>query len=62
MNAKEILRLLVEAGFYKKSQSGSHVKMTNGEKTTIVPEHGKKDISIGTVKSIEKHTGVKLLK
>lgn len=62
MNAKEIIKLLEQAGFYKKSQNGSHVKMTNGEKITIVPNHGKKDIKIGTVKSIEKHTGVKLLK
>jgi len=36
--------------------------MTNGIKITIVADHGKKDIKIGTVKSIEKHTGVKLLK
>ncbi|MDP2893369.1 MAG: type II toxin-antitoxin system HicA family toxin [Sulfurimonas sp.] len=62
MNAKEIIKKLLEAGYYKKSQSGSHVKMTDGEKTTVVPDHGKKDIKIGTVKSIEKHTGVKLLK
>ncbi|MDY0365611.1 MAG: type II toxin-antitoxin system HicA family toxin [Arcobacter butzleri] len=61
MNAKEILKKLIEAGFYQKSQNGSHIKMTNGEKTTIVPNHGKKDIKIGTVKSIEKYTGVKLL-
>ena len=62
MNAKEILKRLIEAGYYKKSQSGSHIKMTNGTKITIVPNHGKKDIKIGTVKSIEKHTGIKLLK
>ncbi len=62
MNAKEIIKKLQEAGYYKKSQSGSHIKMTNGEKTTIVPQHGKKDIKIGTVKSIEKLTGVNLLK
>ena len=62
MNAKEILKLLEQAGFYKKSQNGSHVKMTNGTKITIVPDHGKKDLKIGTVKSIENHTGVKLLK
>lgn len=62
MNAKEIIKKLQEAGYYKKSQSGSHIKMTNGEITTIVPQHGKKDIKIGTVKSIEKLTGVNLLK
>lgn len=62
MNAKEIIKKLQEAGYYKKSQSGSHIKMTNGEKTTIVPQHGKNDIKIGTVKSIEKLTGVNLLK
>ncbi|MFA6760265.1 MAG: type II toxin-antitoxin system HicA family toxin [Sulfuricurvum sp.] len=62
MNAKEIIKKLEDAGYYKKSQRGSHIKMTNGDKTTIVPDHGKKDIKIGTVKSIEKLTGVSLLK
>lgn len=61
MNAKEILKKLMEAGFYQKSQNGSHIKMTNDTITTIVPNHGKKDVKLGTVKSIEKHTGVKLL-
>jgi len=61
MTAKEILKILKQNGFIIKSQSGSHIKITDGVKTTIVPNHGKKDIKIGTVKSIEKYTGVKLL-
>lgn len=62
MAAKEVLRILKENGFELKSQKGSHKKLTKDDKTVIVPDHGKKDIKIGTIKSIEKHTGVKLLK
>ena len=61
MNAKEIIKKLEKAGFYKKSQKGSHIKMTNNEKNVTVPHHGAKDLKIGTVKSIEKQSGVDLL-
>jgi len=62
MNAKEIIKKLEKAGFYRKSQKGSHIKMTNNEAIVTVPFHGAKDVPIGTVKSIEKSTGIKLLK
>lgn len=61
MNAKEILKILRQNGFYELRQSGSHIRLTNGVKKTTVANHGKKDIPIKTVKSIEKQTGVKLI-
>ncbi len=61
MNAKEIIKKLEQNGFYKKSQSGSHIKMTNDVVTLVVPFHGKKDIGIGLVKAIEKQSGISLL-
>ena len=60
MNAKEVLKILRNNGFEQVSQKGSHLKLTDGERVTIVPIHGTKDIPIGTLKSIEKQSGVKL--
>lgn len=40
------------------SQNGSHIKLTDGLKTTIVPNHGAKDLAIGTLKSIMKQAGL----
>ena len=60
MNAKEIIKILKENGFVKKSQKGSHEKYIKDDKTVIVPIHRKKDIPIGTIKSIEIQSGVKL--
>ncbi len=60
MNAKEIIKILNENGFIKKSQKGSHEKYIKDDKTVIVPIHGKKDVPIGTIKSIEIQSGIKL--
>lgn len=61
MRAREIIKKLKENGWNQESQKGSHVKMKKGSKMTIVPDHGGKDVPKGTVKAIEKQTGVKLL-
>jgi predicted RNA binding protein YcfA (HicA-like mRNA interferase family) len=60
MNAKEVLRILYEHGFSHVSQKGSHLKLAKEDKKVIVPMHGTKEIPIGTIKSIEKQSGVKL--
>lgn len=60
MNTKEIIKILKENGFIKKSQKGSYEKYIKDDKTVIVPIHGKKDVPIGTIKSIEIQSGVKL--
>jgi predicted RNA binding protein YcfA (HicA-like mRNA interferase family) len=60
MNAKEVLKILYAKGFTQVSQKGSHLKLSNDEKKVIVPIHGTKDIPIGTLKSIEKQSGIKL--
>ncbi|HXH73433.1 MAG TPA: type II toxin-antitoxin system HicA family toxin [Bacteriovoracaceae bacterium] len=61
MRAREVISKLLENGFKLVSQKGSHVKFRKGPLTTIVPVHGGKDIRIGTIRSIEKQTGIKLL-
>ncbi len=60
MNAKEVLKILYGHGFGQVSQKGSHLKLAKNEKKVIVPVHGTKDIPIGTLKSVEKQSGVKL--
>ena len=60
MNAKELLKILRLNGFIQKSQKGSHKKLVNEDKLVIVPDHGKDEIPIGTLKSIEKQSGLKL--
>jgi predicted RNA binding protein YcfA (HicA-like mRNA interferase family) len=60
MDAKEVLKVLKENGFSKKSQRGSHIKLIKDDKLVVVPDHGKRDIPIGTLKNIEKSSGVKL--
>ena len=61
MKSREIVKKLKEAGFTEVSQKGSHLKLMKGEKITIVPVYSGRDVPIGTVKSIEKQSGVKLL-
>ena len=60
MDAKEVLKVLRRNGFELKSQKGSHKKLTKGEQTVIVPDHGKDEIPIGTLKNIERQSGIKL--
>jgi len=60
MDAKEVIKILKSHGFIKKSQKGSHEKYFKDSKTVIIPVHGKKDLPIGTIKSIEMQSGLKL--
>ena len=57
-NAKQVLKYLKEQGFAVASQNGSHIKLTDGLKTLIVPDHGAKNIAIGTLRSIMKQAGL----
>jgi predicted RNA binding protein YcfA (HicA-like mRNA interferase family) len=43
------------------SQNGSHLKLKKNGTMTIVPVHKGKDIPLGTLRQIQKQTGVKLL-
>lgn len=60
MNSKEILEILKKNGFKPIRQNGSHMRLQKGDIKTTLAIHGKKDIPIGTIKKIEKDTGVKL--
>ena len=60
MNSKEIIKLLKQHGFVLKSQKGSHKKFIKDDKRVIVADHGKDEVPLGTLKNIEKQSGVKL--
>jgi predicted RNA binding protein YcfA (HicA-like mRNA interferase family) len=47
----------VEAGFEEVSSRGSHVKLRKGDTTVILP-HPKRDLPLGTVRSIYQQAGL----
>jgi len=59
MDAKEILKRLKAEGWEVLRQKGSHIQMGKGTQRTTVPDHGKEDVKIGTLKKIERDTGIK---
>ena len=61
MDSREIIRQLKKDGWYEVNQVGSHKQFKHPTKPgrATVP-HPKRDIPIGTLKSIEKQTGIKL--
>ncbi len=64
MTGKEIIKRLFADGWVevKPRTSGSHRQFRHPSKQAkvTVQEHGAKDIPIGTLKSIEKQSGLKL--
>jgi len=61
MNSREVIRRLKEAGSFEVAQAGSHKQFKHpvrpGPVTVPFP---KKSIPLGTLKSIEKQSGLKL--
>ena len=57
IKSKEVLRILQKQGFEIKRQSGIHVILRKGNRMVVVPVH-REVIPIGTLKSIEKQSGV----
>ncbi|MBR5435153.1 MAG: type II toxin-antitoxin system HicA family toxin [Bacteroidales bacterium] len=55
----DVLTLLKNNGFMQVSQKGSHIKLRNGDKIVIVPNHGKKGIEKGTYFNILRQAGLK---
>lgn len=61
MDGKTVIKLLEKAGWQHVSTNGSHHKMKKqGCSPIVVPVHNKKDLKPGTLKNIERTTGVKL--
>jgi len=56
-SSNKIIKVLLKQDFYFKSQKGSHQKYSDGIHTVIVPAK-KKEMPLGTVKSISKQSGI----
>jgi predicted RNA binding protein YcfA (HicA-like mRNA interferase family) len=61
MNSRMIIKKLQKDGWYEVDQSGSHIQFKHpSKKGRVTVPHPKKDIPIGTLKSIECQAGIKL--
>ena len=61
MNSRMIIKKLQKDGWYEADQSGSHIQFKHqSKKGRVTVPHPKKDIPIGTLKSIERQAGIKL--
>ena len=60
MKTSEFLRWLKSMGatFDSKRGKGSHIRVTLGDRQTVVPSHSK-DLKTGTVEAIKKQLGLK---
>jgi predicted RNA binding protein YcfA (HicA-like mRNA interferase family) len=57
--ARTVISKLQDEGWEILRTKGSHVILGKGSQRTTIAKHGSKDIPIGTLKAIEKQTGVK---
>ena len=55
-NSREIVKRLKAEGFERVSVRGSHHKFRKGGSTVVVP-HPKKDLPVGTARSIARRVG-----
>lgn len=56
--SKEILEILKQHGFQECSKKGSHLKLRSPEGRVVIVPHPKKEIPIGTVRSIIRQSGL----
>lgn len=56
-NSRKLLQRLKAAGFEEISKKGSHLKLRKGDRVVILP-HPKKDLPLGTVRSIYEQAGL----
>jgi predicted RNA binding protein YcfA (HicA-like mRNA interferase family) len=59
MNGKDIIRRLLSEGWAYSHTRGSHHYYKKEGHLLVVPVHGAKDLSKGTLRSIEKQAGWK---
>jgi predicted RNA binding protein YcfA (HicA-like mRNA interferase family) len=60
MDSRIIIKTLKKEGWYQADQSGSHIQFRHlSKKGRVTVPHPKKDIPIGTLRSIERQSGTK---
>jgi predicted RNA binding protein YcfA (HicA-like mRNA interferase family) len=61
MKSADVIKRIEADGWYKVAQKGSHIQFKHPVKPgRVTVPHPKKDIPMGTFKSIEKQAGIKL--
>lgn len=61
MDSRSVIKELKEDGWYEVNQVGSHKQFKHpGKKGRVTVPYPKRDIPLGTLKSIEKQAGIKL--
>ena len=61
MTSTEVLRVLIAQGWYEVARKGSHVQLKHQyRKGRVTVPHPRKDLPIGTLKSIERQAGIRL--
>lgn len=61
MDTRTIISLLKADGWYEVAQKGSHVQLKHSTKSgRVTIPHPKRDLPIGTIKSIEQQSGLRL--
>jgi predicted RNA binding protein YcfA (HicA-like mRNA interferase family) len=61
MDSRNVIRRIVGAGWYEVRIAGSHHHFRHPTRPgTVTVPHPKKDLPIGTLRSIERQSGVKL--
>lgn len=61
MHSRDIIKHLQKDGWYQVNQVGSHKQFKHPTKAgRVTVPHPNRDIPIGTLRSIEKQTGIKL--
>jgi len=62
MNSTEVIRRLKRAGWVEVHTKGSHVHFKHPERSgKVTVPHPRKDLPLGTLKSIEQQSGLKLV-
>ena len=59
MNSREIIRKLIDDGWFKVARRGSHVQFKYGQKKgrVTMPHPKKEDLPMGTVRSVYRQAG-----
>ena len=61
MHSRDVVKELKKDGWYEVGQKGSHVQFRHPTRPgRVTVPHPKRDIPVGTLKSIEKQAGIKL--
>jgi predicted RNA binding protein YcfA (HicA-like mRNA interferase family) len=61
VDSREVIRKLKQDGWYEVAQVGSHKQFKHpAKKGRVTVPHPRRQIPIGTLKSIEKQAGIKL--